>query len=384
MVRITNLSEAKNQRIRLTPAAGATSDISASTGAIAKDGEDILICLAPAKPYIPTDPLALRIIPVSQDFGISRYYAKGIVRPELEESIFHDLPQAFNWDMIAFGDPEADPITLMPKPTHEDLVYSSPWPNIYGHVARDMREIESTPSHMVIFPNGFVQAVREQVLPTDPTRVVLTEDWVYESNPDDNYTENVTAADFIDYLDNGIYGFWFNERDYLGKLTLTLDTGLGEPPVVYRVNPVLEKPRRWTSNLLTQSQGYVIPGLFTGLTGFGFVEYGGNNEETNGGGGSQYKAVRADGSGETIGFNGGSNQGMDAFVQPNGDAVLRMKEIGDWYVQFSLLTETDMDLSDRGQGVLNLECHYMKTAVPEHKLFHHRFFFSLYNEYNPV
>ena len=47
MVQIKNLNLGANKRIRLIPAAGAASDISASTGAIAKDGENILICLAP-------------------------------------------------------------------------------------------------------------------------------------------------------------------------------------------------------------------------------------------------------------------------------------------------------------------------------------------------
>lgn len=320
----------------------------------------------------------LRIVPVTKDLGVSQYYANGAISPEgIEDSIFHDLPQSPYWNMIVFGDPEAEPITLMPTPTHEELVYSAPWPSTFGYITTDIREVGETPNHMLIFPDDFVKAVREQVLPTDPTRVVLTEDWVDENKPDNDKAFSVTAEEFIDVIDNSFYDFSFNERAHKAKLTLTLDTGLGGEPIVYRVTPIVEKARLWASDLLTQNQDYVINGLFTGLTGFGFVEYGGYTEETIGRGGSAYKAVFADGSGETIGFHHSNEPGMNVYVKPNGDAVLRMKELGDWYVQFSLLTETDMDLSDRGQGVPGITCHYMKTVVPEHKLFHHRFFYSV-------
>lgn len=381
MVRIKNLSEAKNQRIRLTPAAGATSDISASTGAIAKDGENILICLAPAlPPVIPVDPEALRIIPVSQEFGLSRYYAKGVVRPEANEKIYHDLAADFQWDVIGFGDPIADPITIMPSATFNDLVAQTQWPNPYGYIARDLREMRLTPSQMIIFPAGFVQAVREQVLPTDPTRVVLIEDWVDENRPDGSYNQPVTAAEFIEYVDNGIYGFWFADAGFPVKLTLTLDTGLGEEPAVYRINPVLQETPRWPTNKVMLNQGYNIPGLFTGVDGYGFIEYlskiqrDGEEEGQYYGGGSQYQDVRANGAGTQITL--GSRPDIEATVSPNGDAFFRPLKDGLNNLQFNLLTETDMDLSDRGLDIPGLTCHYMKITAPEHKLFYHRFFFS--------
>ena len=381
MVRITNLSEAKNQRIRLTPAAGAVSDISGSTGAIAKDGEDVLICLAPASPPItPTDPLALRVIPVPQDFGLSRYYAKGIVRPEPDEKIYHDLPASFPWDVIGFGDPEADPFTIMPSETFVDVVNPAKWPSPYGYIARDLREMRMTPSHMVIFPSGFVQAVREQVLPTDPTRVVLIEDWVDVNTPDNSYNQPVTAAELIEQLDNGIYGFWYNDANNPAKMTLTLDTGLGGEPVVYRVNPILQETPRWSANKVMLNQGYNIPGLFTGVDGYGFLEYMSEIQRVDGGpndfegGGSLYSDVRANGTGPQITL--GSRPDIEAYVSPNGDAFFRPLKDGLNNLQFNLLTETDMDLSDRGLGIPGLTCHYMKTTAPEHKLFYHRFFFT--------
>ena len=67
----------------------------------------------------------------------------------------------------------------MPSETFVDVVISVQWPSQYGYIAHDLREMYMTPSQMVIFPSGFVEAVREQVLPTDPTRVVVLYNLLY-------------------------------------------------------------------------------------------------------------------------------------------------------------------------------------------------------------
>ena len=86
----------------------------------------------------------LRIVPISQDFGISRYYANGAIPADPDSKTFHDTPESFAWDMIAFGNPEAEPITIMPSETFEDLIQITQLPNPYGYIAGDFR---SSPNH---------------------------------------------------------------------------------------------------------------------------------------------------------------------------------------------------------------------------------------------
>ena len=210
--------------------------------------------------------------------------------------------------------------------------------------------------------------------------MVVIEDWVDVNTPDNSYSQPVTAAELIEQLDNGIYGFWYNDANNPAKMTLTLDTGLGGEPVVYRVNPILQETPRWSANKVMLNQGYNIPGLFTGVDGYGFIEYLSKIQRADGGpndfesGGIAYRDVRANGTGPLITL--GSRPDIEAYVSPNGDAFFRPLKDGLNNLQFNLLTETDMDLSDRGLDIPGLTCHYMKTTAPEHKFFYHRFFFT--------
>ena len=54
VVQFKNLNDTNPKKVRLMPNAGAVSDIN-YPGAITKDGDAILICLAPASPPIPSN-----------------------------------------------------------------------------------------------------------------------------------------------------------------------------------------------------------------------------------------------------------------------------------------------------------------------------------------
>lgn len=379
MVKIKNLSETVRKQIRLIPAEGATSDISGSTGAIAKDGEDILICLSPMVPPV-VDNAQLSIIPVSLAEGIKAYYANGFSPADGSEKTYHDLATDPRYDFVSFGDGTQPPIYLEPSEAFVEINVNQPWPATAGYIARDLREMSTVPTWQVKFPTTLIDAVR-YITATDPTRVILTETWVDLSNPDNNYEMPTTAEEFIDYVDNSFYGFWFGETANSVELTLTFNLGDGASDVVFRIKPTSVTTKRWNPNLISLNTAINIPGLWSGLNGYGFVEF---SSEINGqdgikeGGGSMYSDVKSDGTGGLVTL--GARETVEAWVTPAGDGYIKAKLPGVNSVQFNLLTETDMDLSTRGTGVPGLTCHYMKTAVPEHKLFHHRFFYTFTTE----
>ena len=376
MIKIKNLSEAVRKQIRLIPAEGATSDITGSTGAIAKDGEDILICLSPMVPPVVADG-RLAIVPVTQAQAMKAYYSKGVTPASAENNIFHDKPTETFYDVIGFGDGTVSPTYFNPSDEFVDFTIEEQWPNVSGYIANDLREIRMTPTWHVVFPAELIANVRT-IAATDPTRVILTENWVDVNNHDNNYEMSVTAAEFIGFVDNSLYGFFFGDNDNPAELTLTFNLGGGAPSATFKIKPTANRVKRWTPNLITLNTGINIPGLFAGVDGFGFIEFESEiprlEDGTNDGGGGAYQVVKANGTGTQVTLGG--RDSIEAWVSPSGDGYIKAKMDGVNNVQFSLLTETDMDLSDRGLGIPGLTCHYMKTTVPEHKLFHHRFFFT--------
>ena len=68
MVTVKNLSSVDHKRIRLTPVDGAVANISQSQGAIAKDGDNVLICLAPMVDEIPSNEMHFTTLAGSADY----------------------------------------------------------------------------------------------------------------------------------------------------------------------------------------------------------------------------------------------------------------------------------------------------------------------------
>jgi hypothetical protein len=374
MIKIKNLSEAVRKQIRLIPAEGATSDITGSTGAIAKDGEDILICLSPMVPPVQVS-MTLRIIPVDKIAGLKSYYANGSTPVTPDRKIYHDLRVGDGIDVVLFSELTDEPIEVNPSDTFQSINATTAWPNPMGYLANDLREFQDTVQYHVKFPSALIAEIRA-IRNETPNEVVLVEEYVDLLNAENSDTRTLTASEFINVIDNNIYFFWFGADDNPGELSYKFN--LGGEEILYKIKSNLTVTKRWNPDLITLNTGINIHGLFSGLDGYGFIEFKSDiprtDDSVEDGGGSMYQDVKANGSGGLITL--GVRESIEAYVTPTGDAYIKPLLDGINNVQFSLLTETDMDLSDRGTGIPGLACHYMKTSIPEHKLFHHRFFFT--------
>lgn len=376
MYKIKSLSTEMSKRIRLIPVSGTIADISQSQGAVGMDGGDIVVCLSPEESPTEFD-ATINIVPLNQADAVKLYYGQGFEPPPPNRKIYHDLPTGDGLGEVYFRTEPSTPISISPSDVFVPLDTEMEWPINGGYISSDLREFKRTENYQLIFSPAIIEAVRAIAL-TEPTRVVITEDWVdLNHGVDHSYTRTATAAELVDCIDNTAYLFYHSDPTEPVELTYTLDLG-GPNPLVYKIKPTMIKTNRWAPDQLAVNADVTLAGLFAGVDGYGFIEFDVPNyitEVGDSGGGSAYHSVKADGTGELVTL--GPRALVDGYVNSSGDGHLTIKANELLHIQYNLLTETDMDLSAKAAGIANLTCHYMKTAIPEHKLFHHRFFFSV-------